>query len=75
MVRIKIQVSEIYEDFLIIAFKMSPFGPVRSLISHLESLQISENNPYQLPKSVPAWICITVMPVMLNVIEVSHQID
>ena len=66
------------KDFLIIPFKMSAFGPVLSSISRLESLQISEirtENPYQLPKSVPAWICITVMPVMLNVIEVSHQID
>ena len=32
-------------------------------------------NPYQLPKSVPAWIFSTVMPVILNVIEASHQID
>ena len=74
------------KDFLIIAFNMSPFGPVRSLISRLVSSKISEKS---VPKIRSMYRTIrsrtenpyqleifgTVMPFMNNVIKASHRID
>ena len=62
-------------------FKNFRRNPHRKLVSCTgtldpgQKIRTSYQNPYQLPKSVPAWIFGTVMPFMNNVIKASHRID